>query len=582
MPGPGKDSAVIVNHTANSTFSSDERHDATEDEIRTLQHVPDDKLPRTVWIALAISAAERFTFWAITTPWQNYMQNSPDSAIRGALGLGQSTATNISNAFSLFYSLVPIPISIVSDAWLGRYKTLWISIIFYLCGCLVQLVTSLPIVLDQGGGILGLAIAMFLIGIGLGGVRSTISPFIGDQYPVIPTQVKMNKNGERVIIDRTLTLQYIYNVAYWLLNIAGLSVIPSTFLEKKCGFWAANLLAFGAFWIIPILLLAFNNQFVKTPVQRNVLINTSKVLACSARSKFKIGAARPQYQLEKHNRIVSWSDHFVTELQIGLLACRVMAWFVIFYLGISQISNNLISQAGQMQLTGFPNDVIQILNPIACIILGPLIQNYLYPSLNRYRISFGPIARMAVALLTMAASMAYAAGVQKLIYSRGPCYDNPLKCPAALLDPTKAPVPNNIVVWVQAPTYVLLAVSEILGFATLSEYSYNKAPRHLRTVVQAMRQVTAAVSYALGMALSPVSENPKVLWMYVGIAASLVLIGVAFWVVMGHYDRVDEDLNTLNLKSEESGEKVSVREELPANTEVNVQEKDEIRPSQVI
>jgi len=70
MPGPGKDSAVIVNHTANSTFSSDERHDATEDEIRTLQHVPDDKLPRTVWIALAISAAERFTFWAITTPWR--------------------------------------------------------------------------------------------------------------------------------------------------------------------------------------------------------------------------------------------------------------------------------------------------------------------------------------------------------------------------------------------------------------------------------------------------------------------------------------------------------------------------------
>lgn len=122
------------------------------------------------------------------------MQNSPDSVVRGALGLGQSTATNISNAFSLFYSLVPIPISIVSDTWLGRYKTLWISIMcvhrktrsftltiisFYLCGCLVQFITSLPTVLDQGGGIPGLALAMFLIGIGLGGVRSTISPFIG-------------------------------------------------------------------------------------------------------------------------------------------------------------------------------------------------------------------------------------------------------------------------------------------------------------------------------------------------------------------------------------------------------------------
>lgn len=229
-----------------------------------------------------------------------------------------------------------------------------------------------------------------------------------------------------------------------------------------------------------------------------------------------------------------------------------------------------------MQLTGFPNDVIQILNPIACIILGPLIQNYLYPTLNRYRIPFGPIARMAVALLIMAAGIAYAAGVQKLIYSRGPCYDKPLTCPAALQDSTKAPVPNHIVVWVQAPIYVLLAISEILGFATLSEYSYNKAPRHLRTVVQAMRQLAAAVAYALGMALSPVSENPQVIWMYVGIAASLALTGVTFWVVMGHYDRVDEDLNTLNLKSEDGGERVTEREESPAETDVKAEGKDRI------
>ena len=70
MPGPDEDSTVTENHTANFTLSSDERHNATEDEIKALQHIPDDKLPRTVWIALAISAVERFTFWAITTPWR--------------------------------------------------------------------------------------------------------------------------------------------------------------------------------------------------------------------------------------------------------------------------------------------------------------------------------------------------------------------------------------------------------------------------------------------------------------------------------------------------------------------------------
>lgn len=212
-----------------------------------------------------------------------------------------------------------------------------------------------------------------------------------------------------------------------------------------------------------------------------------------------------------------------------------------------------------MRLTGIPNDGIQIINPIACIILGPLIQHILFPTLARCKIAFGPIARMGAALLFMSASMAYAAVTQKLIYNQGPCFDNPLYCPAAQSNDSKIGRPNSIEVWVQIPVYVLMAVSEILGFATLSEYSYSKAPRHLKTVVQAMRQITAAVAYALGMALSPLSKDPTVLWLYAGMTVSLLLTGLAFWTFMGHYDRVDEQLNKVNLGGDDTR-----REELEA------------------
>lgn len=37
----------------------------------------------------------------------------------------------------------------------------------------------------------------------------------GDQYPVKPPQVKTLPTGERVVVDRGLTLQYVYNVLYW-------------------------------------------------------------------------------------------------------------------------------------------------------------------------------------------------------------------------------------------------------------------------------------------------------------------------------------------------------------------------------
>lgn len=57
------------------------------------------------------------------------MQNHLDSAgIPGALGLGQSTATNIYNAFLFFSYLTPLLFAVISDTWLGKFKTLCISI----------------------------------------------------------------------------------------------------------------------------------------------------------------------------------------------------------------------------------------------------------------------------------------------------------------------------------------------------------------------------------------------------------------------------------------------------------------------
>jgi POT family proton-dependent oligopeptide transporter len=45
-------------------------------------------------------------------------------AVPGALGLGQSTATSISNAFFVFMFLAPMFFGVVSDVWIGRYNTL--------------------------------------------------------------------------------------------------------------------------------------------------------------------------------------------------------------------------------------------------------------------------------------------------------------------------------------------------------------------------------------------------------------------------------------------------------------------------
>jgi POT family proton-dependent oligopeptide transporter len=227
-------------------------------------------------------------------------------------------------------------------------------------------------------------------------------------------------------------------------------------------------------------------------------------------------------------------------------------WFVLFQCGLNQMTSNLVSQAGQMELGGFPNDGIQVLNPIACVMIGPLIQKLLYPGLARLRIPFGPLMRMTTAFFMMAATFAYAAGLQDMIYKSGPCLDQPLACPAAQR-PGQQPLPNELNVWTQTPVYIFLAFAEIFGFVTLSEYTYSMAPKDMRTIVQSMRLLSAGVGSAIGIALGPVSKDPNMIWMYVGLAASLGVVAPLFWAMIGHYDKGDEDVDAIILREEQAG-----------------------------
>jgi len=56
--------------------------------------------------------------------------------------------------------------------------------------------------------------------------------------------------------------------------------------------------------------------------------------------------------------------------------------------------------------------------------------------------------------MLVAMSMAYSAIVQSIIYNTGPCYRNT----GCEID--GQPVPNNVNVWIQSPSYILIGFSE--------------------------------------------------------------------------------------------------------------------------
>ncbi|KAF2742836.1 PTR2-domain-containing protein [Sporormia fimetaria CBS 119925] len=508
-------------------------------DVKHLRRVPDD-IPARLWAVAVIGFWERFTFWGLTAPWQNYIENAREhkSGAPGALGLGQAMATRIYCGFYLLYYITPIAFAILSDTRLGRYKTLVLTSILYLVGCGIIVASSADRALDAGLGLPGLIVAMVLVGLGGGGFKMIMVPFIADQYVETAPRVKTLKSGERVFTDQTLTLQYIYNLYYWVGNVGSLSWFATTALEKYHSFAVAYGITFGSMVIATGMLVGGARWYIQLPHEGNVLPKATKVLVCAARNNFKMTHAYPAYQLSHHGKYVLWTTTFVDELSRGLRACRVLIAFIVFYICFDQMQNNLISQAKQMVTHSIPNDMMPALNQVFCILLGPIVQYGLYPFLNRHNIPFKPIARITVGFIFIALSMLYAAITQHIIYTRGPCFSTPGACDAIPHDSTTFQ-PNDISVWLQTPVYFLIAIGEIFAYVTALEYSYDHSPKSMKAIVQAISLMIAGLGSAAAMGLTPVARDPWLVALYGGLFGGMAVTTGVFWWCFRRYDGED-------------------------------------------
>jgi POT family proton-dependent oligopeptide transporter len=154
--------------------------------------------------------------------------------------------------------------------------------------------------------------------------------------------LKQLKNGKLGVVDSTRTIQFMYNAYYWATNLASLSSIPVTFLEKEYGFWAAFVLTLASIVLALILfvfaaprlgkadseVISFRNTNVNLIVrvlpQGNNLPKAAKAIICAAKNGFKFDNAKPAHQMSLYGKVVPWSDLFVDEMRRGVLACRVM------------------------------------------------------------------------------------------------------------------------------------------------------------------------------------------------------------------------------------------------------------------
>lgn len=532
----------LENYELENLSLSDEGRQPTEEEMKKLRHVS-ERIPLSCWLVAIVELAERFAYYGLSTPFQNYMQNGPNDTPRGVLNLKSQGATALSYFWQFWCYITPIFGAWVSDTYLGKYNTICVFCVIYIIGIFLLFITSLPSVASHSVSLGGFIAAIIIIGLGTGGVKSNVSPLIADQIPKTKPIIKVLKNGERVIQDPNITIQNVFMFFYLMINIGSMSVIATTELEQHVDFWAAYLLPLCFFVIALVVLAVGRNQYVKVPVSDKVIAKSFKVSWLAMKNKFNFSAARPSEHPEAE---FPWTDKFVDEVIRAFYACKVFVFYPIYWVVYGQMLNNFITQAGQMELHGLPNDILQAIDSLTIIIFIPIFEHFVYPFIRRFT-PFKAITKIFWGFMFGAISMVYAAVLQHYIYKAGPCYDNPMGCA-----PEYSNTPNRVHVAIQTPAYFFIAISEILASITGLEYAYTKAPVLMKSFIMSLFLVTNAFGSALGIALSPTSENPKFVWAFTGLAVACFIAGLCFWFCFKHYNDKEDELNQLDYVDEKN------------------------------
>ncbi|QMW46574.1 hypothetical protein G4B11_010029 [Aspergillus flavus] len=529
----------------------------TGEELESLRRVA-GSVKWTAYTIAFVELCERFSYYGTTAVFVNFIQQPlpPNSSTgaghagqSGALGMGQRVSTGLTTLNVFWCYVTPIIGAWVADEFWGRLKTIQVAIAFAMVGHIVLIIASLPQVIVHPNGALGcFIVGLVLFGIGVGGFKYRLTFLIVNTF--IDTLI------ERVIVDPAQTITRIFLYFYFMINVGSLlGQIVMVYAEKYVGFWLSFVLPTIMFALCPLVLYVCRKNYEVTPPTGSVVGRAFKLWAFALKGRWSWNPIRfvqncrasdfwenvKPSNVQRKPVWMTFDDKWVDEVRRALKACAVFLWYPLYWLAYGQMTNNLTSQAATMELHGVPNDIIMNLNPVTLIIFIPIMDQVVYPGIQRLGVQFTPLKRMYAGYMLAAISMVSAAVIQHYIYQTGKCgkYPGEKSC--------KTPAPINV--WVQAVPYVLIAFSEIFTSITGYEYAFTKAPKNMKSLVQSIYLFMHAFSSAIQQGLTPLSTDPLLVWNYGFVAVLSFIGGNLFWITHHKLDKEEDELNSLEASS---------------------------------
>ncbi|GAB1869931.1 Solute carrier family 15 member 1 [Camponotus japonicus] len=366
------------------------RKKTSENEIEDHPNHPDEqinverqeeklKYPKSVFFIVTNEFCERFCFYGMRTVLALYLSDM--------LKYNESTAVIIYHVFIFFAYFSPVLGAIVSDSWLGKYRTIFYLSIIYAIGQLLLSASAAP---TFGLPARELSIvALLLVALGTGGIKPCVSAFGGDQF-ILPQQ------------ERQLAL--FFSLFYFSINTGSLisTLLTPVIRDTECFGDECFSLAFlipAILMIVSIVIFVSGKRMYKiVQPTGNLIVTVSKCICHAISNKIKSKGRKCDHWLDHADD--TYEKKLIEDIKSTLGALKLFIPLPIFWALYDQQGSQWTFQATRMdgQIGSFVllPDQLQAVNPLLIIIFIPIFETCIYPIFDKLHIINTPLKKIVV------------------------------------------------------------------------------------------------------------------------------------------------------------------------------------------
>ncbi|MCC9655882.1 POT family MFS transporter [Rhodopirellula halodulae] len=329
-------------------------------------------MPPGIPYIIGNEAAERFSFYgmkAILTVFMvdylHWMSSSSTSQ-----GMSNAEATEHYHTFTAAAYFFPVLGALLSDIFLGKYRTiLYLSIVYCIGHAALAMMGAPPV---SAG--MWLFIGLLLISIGSGGIKPCVSAHVGDQF---------GKSNSHLLTK-------VYQWFYFSINFG-------SFISTLLTPWVLE--HYGPHWAFGI---------------PGVLMAIATLLFWMGRHKF-VHIRPGGYRFLQE--ILSWEKFSsIPKLMI------IFSFVAVFWALFDQTGSSWVLQAKNLNQkwlgVTWLESQIQAINPILVLTLIPIFQFLIYPAIDRV-FPLTPIRKISIGLFVMIGGFAIVALLQERVDAGG-------------------------------------------------------------------------------------------------------------------------------------------------------------------